>query len=81
MQEGMASRFDAFPVTLSEFVRRNSGRLTISAARTNVVRLMRRTVRPSGIPFGQFRIFALAHAREGLIYSPLAMCYRERHTH
>jgi hypothetical protein len=66
----MTDRLDAFAVTLSEFVRRNSCRLTISAMRTNVMPgthclnlqwVNRRIVRPSGIPFGQFRTFVLAH--------------------
>ncbi len=52
---------------------RVSGRLTISAARTNVVLLIRRTVRPSGIPasmvaaqpwcLGQFRLSIPAESR------------------
>lgn len=55
----MTDRLDAFVVTLPEFVRWNSGRLTISAARTTVMPgthclnlqwVNRRIVRPSGIP-------------------------------
>lgn len=46
----MADRSYASVVTLSGVAKGNSCRLTIAAAHTNVMFLIRRIVRPSGIP-------------------------------
>jgi len=49
-QGGKALASAPLEATLPGFSWRNSGRLTVSAARTNVMLLIRRIVRPSGIP-------------------------------